>query len=47
VAERGHLTNRYAKAIELLGDTDSIAILRGGIQPHEVIHRAPVHGASA
>ena len=31
ISERGHLTDRYAKAIELLGDTDSIAIRLGGI----------------
>jgi uncharacterized protein YjbI with pentapeptide repeats len=31
VAERAHLTDRYAKAIELLGDKDSIAIRLGGI----------------
>src|SRR3954469_24214661 len=31
ISERGHLTDRYAKAIELLGDTNSIAIRLGGI----------------
>jgi hypothetical protein len=31
VTERGHLTDRYAKAIELLGDERSIAIRLGGI----------------
>lgn len=31
VTERGHLTDRYAKAIEQLGDKDSIAIRLGGI----------------
>jgi uncharacterized protein YjbI with pentapeptide repeats len=31
IGERGHLTDRYAKAIELLGETDSIAVRLGGI----------------
>ena len=32
ISERGQLTDRYAKAIELLGDTDSIAISLGALR---------------